>query len=341
MGTKVITKNPKETQKEPKSSHNDLLQEPKPKQKNTNRSETKAILEPVQDIYMSNIPPVWTKEDMVKYLSFDKRASLINVSLLTYTVYGTEQSCKIATIKFEGKIDIEKFNDTIHQQQELGSEPFHSVECKFVKVVKTESGKKSKAGKTKKSKKSRLPENIKTKTNKEVIFSNPKEEDTVGLKASKLETKEILSEIAQSTNFTANAIANKNNSSGKIASTGHKEKLKKKKTDNTIFVRNIPYNVSRKELAEFLKVKENNISLPMSRLQDLTTGKIFNSKTTNKGYLFIRYENCDPNEPIERKVEQLQGQILGNRKLMTEIARVKKDFSDYTKPTTIISVTRT
>lgn len=79
----------------------------------------------------------------------------------------------------------------------------------------------------------------------------------------------------------------------------------------------------------------------MSRLQDLTTGKIFNSKTTNKGYSFIRYENCDSNEPIEKKVEQLQGQILGNRKLMTQAARVKKDFRDNTEPTTIISVTRT
>lgn len=337
MGKKVVSK-----VMEPITKHSNeseiILKKTKPTKEETRNVEKKCVLENVHDIYVSNIPLEWTRDDMIEYLAFENRAQLVAVRSLRYRICGVQQLSKIAIITFKDHIDVEKFNETINEQKVNSSKPFHSVKCEFSKVYESKQATiNSKKSETKKLKKNKSQKNGKTRENKEVINSKSKKKKITNSKDSGSETEGTINESTDPNNSTT---ANTIDSLDEKGSGKHKNRHKHKKSDNTIYISNIPYDISRKQLAEFLKVKEEAVSLPMRKLQDLRTGKIFTSKTTNRGYSFINFKNCDPKDPIEQKVEQLQGQILDNRRLIIDIAIVKEKYSDCTKPTTIISVTR-
>lgn len=332
MGKKSLTKITENIQ-ESSNGIKAPSKETKPRKDQIKKIETKPDVEDAKEIYTANIPLEWTRKDMIEYLVFDDRIHICAVKSLKYKVYGVQLISKIAIITFKEEIDIAKFNESINNQKFNAKKPSISVKFEFTKVYESKQPTtKSKEAETKNSNKNKLQKNIKAIEDTEPTTSKPQNKTTVELKDSTSEIEGMTTESTPPTNVIG--------SPDEKSVEKHKHKYKQKKSNNTIYISNIPYDISRKQLAAFLKVEEESVSLPMRKLQDLRTGKIFTSKISNKGYSFIKFEDCDTNEPIEQKVEQLQGQTLDNRRLIIDIAIIKEKYSDYIKPTTIISVKR-
>lgn len=110
------------------------------------------------------------------------------------------------------------------------------------------------------------------------------------------------------------------------------------RSQNTLFVSNLPFAIRKDELSSFFSVEESCIHLPMRRLQDLQTGRIILSETKNRGFTFVTYNKFGENESIDTKAKLLSGLSLGNRKLRAQVATEKKKNTTGIA-TSIISMT--
>lgn len=109
------------------------------------------------------------------------------------------------------------------------------------------------------------------------------------------------------------------------------------KSNNTIFIRNVPYSISKEQLANFLNLDVELISMPMRKVKDLETGKIIRSQERNRGYAFATYNKLHASEKIDDKVLELNGKKLNNRKLFVAVS-IARDKENESINTTIISM---
>lgn len=101
------------------------------------------------------------------------------------------------------------------------------------------------------------------------------------------------------------------------------------RSKDTLYVNNIPYYATKEELAEFFGTKPDLVVLPMRRMRDTNTKRVFFSKKMNRGIAFITY---DSGEDINKKVEDFQGQTLQERPIVVDVAAVRPPREEREQP---------
>lgn len=98
------------------------------------------------------------------------------------------------------------------------------------------------------------------------------------------------------------------------------------RSKDTLYVNNVPFNTTKDVLAEFFGTKVENIVLPMKKLRNFRSGKVYESDTLNRGIAFITFEDLDNQEDaIAKKVEEFNGKDLGDRTITVDIAVIKPE----------------
>lgn len=95
---------------------------------------------------------------------------------------------------------------------------------------------------------------------------------------------------------------------------------------DTLYVNNVPFNTTKDMLAEFFGTKVENIVLPMRKLRNFRSGKIYESDKLNRGIAFITFEDLsDQEDGISKKVEEFNGKNLGDRTITVDVAVIKPE----------------
>ncbi|AQZ10323.1 SBP1 (YHL034C) and RNP1 (YLL046C) [Zygosaccharomyces parabailii] len=94
------------------------------------------------------------------------------------------------------------------------------------------------------------------------------------------------------------------------------------RSTDTLYVNNIPYSATREELAEFFGTKPELIVLPMRRMRNTKTNKLFYSKKMNRGIAFVTFENLQGD--IKSKVDEFQGKTLQDRPIVVDVAALRQ-----------------
>ncbi|CAB4255584.1 similar to Saccharomyces cerevisiae YHL034C SBP1 Putative RNA binding protein [Maudiozyma barnettii] len=308
------------------------------KEKLKTKAKPKKKFEPGKSsIYIGNIPIECTKKDLQSYFKDEKEVLNILLRTTKIKVAGQIKVIKFAFVSFNVDININELNTRYYNNQLFGNKSlfFEKVGTKESNLEDIENidEKRIKTSDVAKLEPTgpHISTNVKKDTKKEEENYPKSFPKNTQIKVND-EKKPVEKEFVKS-KHTSKDLASSNTDT-------KQHTLQIKKSEKTIFIKNIPYDITKKELAEFLKVKGRDVSLPKGRLQDLTTGRIFISHNTNRGYSFVTYENLGPEETIQQKVEGLQGMILKNRKLMVDFAIDKEEHNDSSVPTTIISVTK-
>lgn len=95
------------------------------------------------------------------------------------------------------------------------------------------------------------------------------------------------------------------------------------RSKDTLYVNNIPYYATKEQLAEFFGTKPELVVLPMRRMRDTNTKRVFFSKKMNRGIAFITYDTFAEGEDINKKVESFQGKTLQDRPIVVDVAAVR------------------
>lgn len=104
------------------------------------------------------------------------------------------------------------------------------------------------------------------------------------------------------------------------------------RSKDTLYVNNIPYYATKEELGEFFGTKPELIVLPMRRMRDTKTKRVFFSKKMNRGIAFVTYE--DLIEDISQKVDAFQGKLLQERPIAVDVAALRPPHLDEEKEAT-------
>lgn len=94
-----------------------------------------------------------------------------------------------------------------------------------------------------------------------------------------------------------------------------------KRSKDTLYVNNVSYHATKDEVAEFFGTKSELIVLPMRRMKDVKSGRIFYSKSMNRGIAFVTF--AEITESIEKKVKDFQGKRFKERDITVDIAATK------------------
>ncbi|EDO14339.1 hypothetical protein Kpol_175p2 [Vanderwaltozyma polyspora DSM 70294] len=98
------------------------------------------------------------------------------------------------------------------------------------------------------------------------------------------------------------------------------------RSKDTLYVNNVPYYATKEELAEFFGTTPELVVLPMRRMKDMRTKRVFFSKRMNRGIAFVTF--ADLTSDISNKVENFQGKTLQDREITVDIAALKPHFDD-------------
>lgn len=102
------------------------------------------------------------------------------------------------------------------------------------------------------------------------------------------------------------------------------------RSNDTLYVNNIPYSATKEQLAEFFGTKPELIVLPMRRMRNTKTNKVFYSKKMNRGIAFVTFENLEAD--IKNKVEEFQSKTLQDRPIVVDVAALRQQTNDEQKP---------
>ncbi|CAI4063329.1 Sbp1p SKDI_08G0080 [Saccharomyces kudriavzevii IFO 1802] len=95
------------------------------------------------------------------------------------------------------------------------------------------------------------------------------------------------------------------------------------RSKDTLYVNNVPFKATKEEVAEFFGTNADSVSLPMRKMRDQHTGKIFTSDSANRGMAFVTFN--DENINIDRKADEFKGQVFGDRELTVDVAVVRPE----------------
>lgn len=93
------------------------------------------------------------------------------------------------------------------------------------------------------------------------------------------------------------------------------------RSTDTLYVNNVPFEATKKEIADYFDTNEDCVVLPMRRLRDEVTGRSVPSDKFNRGLAFVKFETL-PGD-ITQKVIQFNGQTFGTRALTVDVAVIK------------------
>ncbi len=95
------------------------------------------------------------------------------------------------------------------------------------------------------------------------------------------------------------------------------------RSKDTLYINNVPFKATKEEVAEFFGTDADSISLPMRKMRDQHTGRIFTSDSANRGMAFVTFsgENVD----IEAKAEEFKGKVFGDRELTVDVAVIRPE----------------
>lgn len=92
------------------------------------------------------------------------------------------------------------------------------------------------------------------------------------------------------------------------------------RSKDTLYVNNIPYHTTKAEIASFFGTTEESVILPMRRMKDTTTKRVFFSRKFNRGIAFVSFpEGTD----IEAKAAEFNGKNFEDRELTVDVAANK------------------
>lgn len=94
------------------------------------------------------------------------------------------------------------------------------------------------------------------------------------------------------------------------------------RSNDTLYVNNIPYSATKEQLAEFFGTTPELIVLPMRRMRNTKTNKVFYSKKMNRGIAFVTFENLQVD--IKKKVEEFQAKTLQDRPIVVDVAALRQ-----------------
>ncbi|OEJ85596.1 Single-stranded nucleic acid-binding protein [Hanseniaspora osmophila] len=123
---------------------------------------------------------------------------------------------------------------------------------------------------------------------------------------------------------------------GSEPSTVDEHRESRAKSQDTLFVRNIPFRTTREELAEFFDTDVENIVMPLRKMKDLRTNKIVYNKYANRGMAFVKFPSLSSDAPpveegkkssIEEKIGNFNGVHFKDRPLIVDIAMEKPVYS--------------
>lgn len=93
------------------------------------------------------------------------------------------------------------------------------------------------------------------------------------------------------------------------------------RSKDTLYVNNVPFSVTKDALAEFFHTDVEHIVLPMKKLRNYVSGKVYESDKLNRGIAFITFDGlADINEGINKKVDEFNGKTLEDRIITVDIA---------------------
>lgn len=95
------------------------------------------------------------------------------------------------------------------------------------------------------------------------------------------------------------------------------------RSKDTLYVNNVPFKATKEEVAEFFGANADSISLPMRKMRDQHTGRIFTSDSANRGMAFVTFEG--DNIDIEAKAEEFKGKVFDDRELTVDVAVVRPE----------------
>ena len=98
------------------------------------------------------------------------------------------------------------------------------------------------------------------------------------------------------------------------------------KSTDTLYVNNIPYYATKEDIAAFFGVDIESISLPMRKMRDVRTNRVFFSKRSNRGIAFATFH--DLSEDLSKKVEEFQGKSFQDREIVVDIAAVRPPLDE-------------
>ncbi|BAP74095.1 single-stranded nucleic acid-binding protein [Kluyveromyces marxianus] len=102
------------------------------------------------------------------------------------------------------------------------------------------------------------------------------------------------------------------------------------RSKDTLYVNNIPYHTTKNEIASFFGTSEESVVLPMRRMKDTATKRVFFSKKYNRGIAFVSFpEGTD----IEAKAAEFNGKTFEDRELTVDVA-ANKPAHNETEPQT-------
>lgn len=93
------------------------------------------------------------------------------------------------------------------------------------------------------------------------------------------------------------------------------------RSKDTLYVNNVPFSVTKEALAEFFNTDIDHIVLPMKKLRNYVSGKVYESDKLNRGIAFITYEGlADIDQGINKKVDEFNGKTLEDRVITVDVA---------------------
>lgn len=94
------------------------------------------------------------------------------------------------------------------------------------------------------------------------------------------------------------------------------------RSKNTLYVNNIPYHTTKDEIATFFGTTEDSVILPMRRMKDTKTRRVFFSKSSNRGIAFVSFPD---GTDIEKKATEFHGKVFQERELTVDVAANKPE----------------
>lgn len=98
------------------------------------------------------------------------------------------------------------------------------------------------------------------------------------------------------------------------------------RSKDTLYVNNVPFSVTKEALAEFFNTDVEHIVLPMKKLRNYMSGKVYESDRLNRGIAFVSFEGlADVEEGINKKVDEFNGKTLEDRIITVDVAVEKPE----------------
>lgn len=269
----------------------------------------KAIVDPETTVFIGNISRDCTEEDLNDVFSGEFGSVEVEIPS-TKSKKGKLFKQRYAFVKFPSKIDFEaikaKYDKTVIKERGI-----------YIRRALTEEERDANRKARAEKKKERLLQNAELKkVAKKVAKDKTGEETSVEAKAE-----------SENTDATKDGNGDKKFTRSKaVPAPPRREKVpleSMQRSTDTLYVNNVPYFATKEELAEFFGTKPELVVLPLRRMKDVKTKRVFYSKSMNRGIAFVTFENLS--EGISQKAEQYNGKTLKDRELTVDIAATKPE----------------